>query len=152
MAEERCERPCPPAAQSSACSSVRPSAFGLWVDGEQFGEQLAPLAALVNHSCAPNVAIERNGRSIQLLALEGLRAGDELALSYISLRLCQRERAELLAKVWAFTCGCDRCSGQLPSRSWAAFEQRFVCECGAAVLDAGKPCKCTQSVSWVQDT
>jgi len=81
---------------------------------------LLRLQATLNHSCAPNVWLqkdegedEEDGRVVAVLKTD-VAAGDELCNSYIDVELpfAQRQR-ELLE--YGFVCACVRCLAEKPA-------------------------------------
>jgi hypothetical protein len=83
-------------------------------DGSEFfGYGCWPTASYFNHSCAPNVAKRRVGRTWEFTADTDISMGEELNITYLSgeERMSSREiRMRTLKKNWGFDCGCVRCS------------------------------------------
>lgn len=77
-----------------------------------------PFAALLNHSCAPNVVanyeLEQGSAPVMsFLTLRDIQAGEELAHSYVDVFQGSKARAHALEH-YAFTCHCVRCSEPWP--------------------------------------
>ena len=82
-------------------------------DGDEyFGYALWPEASFFNHSCGPNVAKKRTGRSWEFWLLRDVKAGQELTISYLGgeeNELGFAERRRRLRNTWGFECQCERC-------------------------------------------
>jgi SET and MYND domain-containing protein len=79
---------------------------------EYFGYALWPEASFFNHSCRPNVAKKRNGRTWEFWLLRDVKAGQELTISYLGgeeNELGFAERKRRLHATWRFECQCERC-------------------------------------------
>lgn len=86
------------------------------------GRELFFAPSFCNHACAPNCEWDRDaeGRFRLLAGPGGLRAGEDLSISYLcleSLALPCRDRRELLAQSWLFFCLCARCAAEAPPPS-----------------------------------
>ena len=78
--------------------------------GEGFA--LYPVASLLNHSCAPNLARARVGpglRSAAFVALRDVEAGEELQISYVCVSRPGARRRAALRAAYGFDCCCERC-------------------------------------------
>ncbi|CAK0841223.1 unnamed protein product [Prorocentrum cordatum] len=86
------------------------------------GYAVYPRLALANHSCVPPCAVEFSfSASLLLLAQPGVgvRAGDELAISYLDASLGASQasdpaavaRRRRLLQPYGFVCGCPACDG-----------------------------------------
>lgn len=81
--------------------------YGIWT-----------LASFFNHSCAPNISKERQGRKWVFTAAPlggdlAVKSGTELSITYIRgeediLRVEDRRRK--LQDGWGFVCQCSKCS------------------------------------------
>jgi len=109
-----------PHVQPKTCRAVverdSHNSFGirsLYDDGnEYFGYALWPEASFFNHSCRPNVAKKRTGRTWEFWLLRDVKAGQELTISYLGgeeNELGFAERRRRLQTTWGFECQCDRC-------------------------------------------
>jgi SET and MYND domain-containing protein len=82
-------------------------------DGDEFfGYALWPKASFFNHSCKPNVAKKRTGRSWEFWLLRDVNADQELTISYLGgeeNELGFAERRRRLQTTWGFECQCERC-------------------------------------------
>ncbi|KAJ8494723.1 hypothetical protein ONZ45_g13136 [Pleurotus djamor] len=79
---------------------------------EFFGYGVWPGASYFNHSCSPNVAKKRVGRTWVFHASRELPVGTELRISYLGGdedTLTTEERRTLLKNAWGFECACERC-------------------------------------------
>lgn len=114
------------------------------VDGDlrEYGAGLYPLAALVNHSCAPNcVQSFTSGGVIEVRVMRALAEGEEVTISYVDLAQPPKERrAELLGR-YCFECACSACV-QPPEQE--EFKARVTGDCEAAL----KACKQADSKGW----
>lgn len=93
--------------------------------GQRVGLGLYPMAALVNHSCLPNVtAAAVQGRTIVMRALRALRAGEQVCSAYVDVYQPRAVRQRLLRSGFGFLCACARCRAPLlesPDRLAAAY-------------------------------
>ncbi|KAK4230713.1 hypothetical protein QBC38DRAFT_468621 [Podospora fimiseda] len=73
---------------------------------------LDPSLAMVNHSCIYNAFVGFEKRTATLRATQQIDEGDEIMISYIDSTLPRSTRQGAL-RLYHFTCGCPRCSGNL---------------------------------------
>ena len=99
--------------------SIRPSC-----DGEQSGEFLGygvwPEASFLNHSCRPNLSKERQGRLWSFHTSKGVRAGEELCITYLGgdeRDLDVNGRRKRLFDEWGFVCQCRGCGEETETAS-----------------------------------
>jgi SET and MYND domain-containing protein len=92
------------------------NSFGIRSLGDEgsefFGYGCWPAASYFNHSCAPNIEKNREGRTWYFRAGRDIRQGDELCITYLSgeeRKLSRGKRMLRLKKTWGFDCGCERC-------------------------------------------
>ncbi|KAF9690504.1 hypothetical protein EKO04_011365 [Ascochyta lentis] len=82
-------------------------------DGSEFfGFGCWPAASYFNHSCAPNVVKNREGRAWRFSAGRDIEKGDELNITYLSgeeRKLDRASRKTRLKRNWGFDCTCSRC-------------------------------------------
>ncbi|PVH95981.1 SET domain-containing protein [Periconia macrospinosa] len=82
-------------------------------DGSEFfGYGCWPAASYFNHSCAPTIEKNREGRVWYFRAGRDIEKGDELCITYLSgeeRRLSRGKRMQILKRNWGFECGCERC-------------------------------------------
>jgi SET and MYND domain-containing protein len=82
-------------------------------DGSEFfGYGCWPAASYFNHSCAPNIEKNREGRVWYFRAGKDMRKGEELNITYLSgeeRKLSREKRMQTLKRNWGFDCGCERC-------------------------------------------
>ncbi|XP_056200627.1 histone-lysine N-trimethyltransferase SMYD5 isoform X2 [Falco biarmicus] len=81
------------------------------------GSGLYVLQSCCNHSCIPNAetSFPENNFLLHLTALEDIKAGEEICISYLDC--CQRERSrhsrnKILRENYLFTCSCPKCLAQ----------------------------------------
>ena len=71
-------------------------------------------AALINHSCGPNSVINfTEDRRIKIVAVEQIRAGEEVLINYLRPtveQLLKYERQKMLRTRFEFSCECRVCS------------------------------------------
>ena len=80
------------------------------VSDEYFGCGLFIEASIFDHSCLPNAYQVTNGLKIIIRALDTIKEGDEIHLSYINPKLMLPVRKSKLKKFYFFECKCKRCS------------------------------------------
>jgi hypothetical protein len=78
------------------------------------GVALSTTAAMINHSCIPNVAIVYpNGpgaaRPMHVVAIRDLEPGDELTTFYVDVSDPYAQRQKILQQRYSFTCNCRLC-------------------------------------------
>ncbi|EME87638.1 uncharacterized protein MYCFIDRAFT_27819 [Pseudocercospora fijiensis CIRAD86] len=95
------------------------NAFGIRGGGEDseeyMGYGLYPCASYFNHSCDPNIAKHRRGRSWEFHALRDISAGEECCITYLGgdeRDMDVLERLRRLRDVWDFVCVCQRCKAE----------------------------------------
>ena len=66
-------------------------------------------AAMVNHSCAPNIKKSFSGRTLHFTAIKPIPAGEQLFLSYVDVKLARNLRQWRLSTQYFFDCACTRC-------------------------------------------
>eukprot|EP00026_Physarum_polycephalum_P008893 Phypoly_transcript_08996.p1 GENE.Phypoly_transcript_08996~~Phypoly_transcript_08996.p1 ORF type:complete len:442 (+),score=79.68 Phypoly_transcript_08996:114-1439(+) len=73
------------------------------------GSGLYPLISKFNHNCAPNVSMEFADSSTAFaIASRDIRAGEEMCISYVDLRMDFEDRRKELGEYF-FTCKCGVC-------------------------------------------
>jgi hypothetical protein len=79
----------------------------------QLGQGLYPTASLLNHSCDPSTGVSFVGNKLVVRAVQGVKAGAELSLSYGPQKGEQRttKRRKWLWERYAFVCNCAACTG-----------------------------------------
>ena len=75
------------------------------MEGETTGITLDPLAALMNHSCNPNVFCVFEGTRIRVRSLRPIEVGEEVTMAYADPTVPLLMRREALSK-WFFSCAC----------------------------------------------
>ena len=66
------------------------------------GKMLSNTARYINHSCDPNCLVEKTTRTIWIIALRNIKAGEELSYNY-----------GYDAKKYVCTCGANKCCGYI---------------------------------------
>ena len=97
------------------------NSFGIWElpispDSENLGSAMYPSASYFNHSCDPNIAKLRQGRTIVFVTSKEVQAGEELCISYGHTERQVEERRQVLRDWWGFNCNCSRCISELEKR------------------------------------
>ena len=97
---------------------------------------VAPVAAMLNHSCGPSCAIESfwdedsRAPAVRIIAEVDIADGEELTISYVPRSATRAERRTRL-QGYGFSCSCARCAAP------ADDSESFVCSgapaCGGAV-------------------
>jgi len=75
-------------------------------EGKVLGTTLDPLAALINHSCDPNVFVFSEGRQLRIRALKAISMGEELTQCYADVVSDVLFRQEILESIYFFACKC----------------------------------------------
>jgi SET and MYND domain-containing protein len=89
------------------------------VSNDPVGLCFEPLIALANHSCTPNAAIVFDGRKIMLRALNPIKKGEQVFISYIDNTERRATRQAELREEYFFGCGCVKCTkGDSHYSSW----------------------------------
>ncbi|XP_068199471.1 N-lysine methyltransferase SMYD2-like isoform X2 [Antennarius striatus] len=76
------------------------------------GTAIYPDVALINHSCLPSVIVTYNGTAADVRAVQDMKPGDELLISYIDLLYPTEDRNSRLRESYYFTCGCQECKSK----------------------------------------
>ena len=76
---------------------------------ESIGSGLYMRAAVINHSCQPNAAAIYLGTTFVLKAIQKIRVGDEITISYVDLEMDRFRRQNWLKKTFYFDCQCIKC-------------------------------------------
>ncbi|XP_072217900.1 N-lysine methyltransferase SMYD2-like [Leuresthes tenuis] len=76
------------------------------------GTAVYPDVALINHSCLPSVIVTYNGTSAEVRAVQDMKPGDELLISYIDLLYPTDDRNNRLREYYYFTCECPECTNK----------------------------------------
>ncbi len=88
--------------------------------------------SLLNHMCKPICGWEEKNGAISVFALEDIKAGDQLRISYLLPKYClylREVRRKELVDVFGFLCYCDVCLGE-------------ELDCGFQVLATGSAKAC----------
>ncbi|XP_023256268.1 N-lysine methyltransferase SMYD2-like [Seriola lalandi dorsalis] len=76
------------------------------------GTAVYPDVALINHSCLPSVIVTYNGMSAEVRAVQNMKPGDEVLISYIDLLYPTDDRNNRLRESYYFTCDCKECKSK----------------------------------------
>uniref|UniRef100_A0A3Q1HYZ6 [histone H3]-lysine(4) N-trimethyltransferase n=1 Tax=Anabas testudineus TaxID=64144 RepID=A0A3Q1HYZ6_ANATE len=76
------------------------------------GTAIYPDVALINHSCLPSVIVTYNGTSAEVRAVQDMKPGDEVLISYIDLLYPTDDRNNRLRETYYFTCDCKECKSK----------------------------------------
>ncbi|KAM9339449.1 N-lysine methyltransferase SMYD2-B-like [Symphorus nematophorus] len=76
------------------------------------GTAVYPDVALINHSCLPSVIVTYNGTSADVRAVQDMKPGDEVLISYIDLLYPTDDRNNRLRESYYFTCDCQECKSK----------------------------------------
>ncbi|KAH9299492.1 hypothetical protein KI387_031174, partial [Taxus chinensis] len=79
-------------------SELRPTGTGLY-----------PVISIINHSCFPNAVLLFEGKNAFVRAVETIREGSELTLSYVEIAANSYSRQKSLKEQYFFDCKCSRC-------------------------------------------
>ncbi|XP_060696401.1 histone-lysine N-methyltransferase Smyd1-like isoform X2 [Hemiscyllium ocellatum] len=74
------------------------------------GVGLFPNLCLVNHDCWPNCTVILNNGKIELRAIQKIKVGEELTVSYVDFLKLSAERRSQLKKHYYFDCTCEHCT------------------------------------------
>ncbi|TVY18552.1 SET domain and MYND-type zinc finger protein 6 [Lachnellula arida] len=78
-------------------------------DDTPIGLCYEPTLALANHSCVPNAFIMFDGRGVSLMALDPIRAGEQIFISYVDFTQSRDQRRAELKQRYFFDCECEKC-------------------------------------------
>eukprot|EP01065_Artemidia_motanka_P009282 TRINITY_DN14738_c0_g1_i1.p1 TRINITY_DN14738_c0_g1~~TRINITY_DN14738_c0_g1_i1.p1 ORF type:complete len:784 (+),score=179.94 TRINITY_DN14738_c0_g1_i1:51-2354(+) len=100
------------------------------------GAALYPLAAVLNHSCSPNLELEiGEGFELRAVTTRAVKAGEDLCISYShGWGTRETRRASLFANYF-FHCRCDRCE----VGDTAEEEQWAACSCPVCGKNSSHP-------------
>jgi hypothetical protein len=70
-------------------------------------------AAMMNHSCAPNLVKAFVGRELQYVAIRPIKHGEEMFLCYVDKSMSFNLRQWRLSTQYFFDCQCPRCVGEI---------------------------------------
>mmetsp|Transcript_16865 Transcript_16865/g.26894 ORF Transcript_16865/g.26894 Transcript_16865/m.26894 type:complete len:384 (+) Transcript_16865:2657-3808(+) len=95
-------------------SCVQSNAFCLTDDEMRtVGLAVYPVAAMVNHSCAPNAVAMFDGKVVRVKAIRPVKRNQEISVSYVDLCATRTERQTDLKNRYGFDCRCKRCADPL---------------------------------------
>ncbi|XP_042082114.1 N-lysine methyltransferase SMYD2-B isoform X3 [Haplochromis burtoni] len=76
------------------------------------GTAVYPDMALINHSCLPSVIVTYKGTSAEVRAVQDMKPGDEVLISYIDLLYPTDDRNNRLRESYYFLCDCQECKSK----------------------------------------
>ena len=94
-------------------SKVESNGFGLWSPTKVvqcYGRFLCVEASFFNHSCDSNCLVYIKGKTIEIVAKQQVKKGEELTISYINVAKPKSSRRETLLSEYYFLCKCTRCN------------------------------------------
>lgn len=95
--------------RKTAAANLESVSFSSKLFPDYEGSGLFPLVSKFNHSCAPNVTMEfADSNTVFALASRDIRAGEEMTISYVDLRLDLEDRKRELHEYF-FDCRCGVC-------------------------------------------
>ena len=106
---------------------------------DPIGVAVCPVAALINHSCAPNAVVvfpeacAGKRCPMHVVALTDIAAGDEIYASYVDIGAPRTERQRTLHERYHFTCNCALCS----RTNWVDPRTALWCPAGCGAWCAG---------------
>ena len=129
----------------------------MWLpDYNSYGSVADPGAALMNHSCEPNVCRTANAQyfCLRFIAMRDIKEGEQLQWSYLPSESSFMERQSATKEYYCFECMCSRCvKGRRLSISKgttigeevqeAALARSFACPYGGWMYPAGDELICS---------
>ncbi|XP_034383715.1 N-lysine methyltransferase SMYD2-like [Cyclopterus lumpus] len=76
------------------------------------GTAIYPDVALINHSCCPSVIVTNKGTSAEVRAVQNMKPGDEVLISYIDVLYPTDDLNNRLRETYYFTCDCRDCKNK----------------------------------------
>ncbi|CAH9071660.1 unnamed protein product [Cuscuta epithymum] len=73
------------------------------------GTGLYPVISIINHSCLPNSCLVFEGRCAVVRAVQHIKKGTEVCISYIETAGSTTTRQKVLKEQYFFSCTCSRC-------------------------------------------
>ncbi|XP_072112811.1 histone-lysine N-methyltransferase SMYD1b isoform X2 [Mobula birostris] len=73
------------------------------------GVGLFPNLCLVNHNCWPNCTVMLNNGKIELRAIQQIKDGEEMTVSYVDFLNLSADRRKMLKQHYYFDCTCEHC-------------------------------------------
>ncbi|XP_062903190.1 histone-lysine N-methyltransferase SMYD1b isoform X2 [Mobula hypostoma] len=73
------------------------------------GVGLFPNLCLVNHDCWPNCTVMLNNGKIELRAIQQIKDGEEMTVSYVDFLNLSADRRKMLKQHYYFDCSCEHC-------------------------------------------
>lgn len=96
------------------------------------GTGIYPVISMINHSCAPNSVLVFEGRIAVVRALQYIKKGTEVCISYIETAGSTTTRLKALKEQYFFSCNCLRCEkmGQIDDIQESAVLEGYRCKDG----------------------
>lgn len=79
-------------------------------DDTPIGICFEPKMALANHSCSPSAVVVFDGRAVSIRALNKIKQGEEIFVSYIDPTSTRDKRRKELHYRYFFECICEKCT------------------------------------------
>ncbi|XP_067898585.1 histone-lysine N-methyltransferase Smyd1-like isoform X2 [Heterodontus francisci] len=90
------------------------------------GVGLFPNLCLINHDCWPNCTVILNNGKIELRAIQKIKAGEELTVSYVDFLNLSADRRNQLKKHYYFDCTCEYCTKGIKDDLMQALKEEDV--------------------------
>ncbi|XP_019182367.1 PREDICTED: histone-lysine N-methyltransferase ASHR1 [Ipomoea nil] len=94
------------------------------------GTGLYPVISIINHSCLPNSVLVFEGRLAVVRAVQHIKKGTEVLISYIETAGSTITRQKALKEQYFFSCTCPRCIklGQIDDIQESAILEGYSCK------------------------
>nr|GMD81999.1 histone-lysine N-methyltransferase ASHR1 [Ipomoea batatas] len=94
------------------------------------GTGLYPVISIINHSCLPNSVLVFEGRMAVVRAVQHIKKGTEVLISYIETAGSTITRQKALKEQYFFSCTCPRCIklGQIDDIQESAILEGYSCK------------------------
>jgi hypothetical protein len=117
------------------CCAFQANGFGVWkANGQGEAAGFFPCCSFFNHSCAPNIGREMNGRIATFFAAKPIRVGEAIELSYVDFKMCKEERQAKLLATYSFLCRCPRCDDPDALTNGDKYNLPLCGDCKAKIL------------------
>uniref|UniRef100_A0A8C5HB94 [histone H3]-lysine(4) N-trimethyltransferase n=1 Tax=Gouania willdenowi TaxID=441366 RepID=A0A8C5HB94_GOUWI len=96
----------------SFCIFQQVSCNGFTIEDDELshmGTAVYPDMALINHSCLPSVIVTYKGSTAEVRAVQDMKPGEELLITYIDLLYPTDDRNIRLRESYYFCCDCQEC-------------------------------------------
>jgi SET and MYND domain-containing protein len=102
---------------------------------DPLGLALDPRTAVINHSCSANAVVVFDGPKLSVRALERIRSGQEIFISYIDSSAPFGVRQAELKDQYFFSCACSKCKLGMKAPQDAFLERSADFEQKISVID-----------------